>query len=85
MQTTGKVCSSTACYYRYLLQNREHKEELSSVNKFIHIINRILQYICILNTEFSAYEFTFRCGNKFSCILYIYLAASTILAGRQRK
>lgn len=72
MRATGKMCSTTACYYRYLLQNREQdKEELSSVNKFTDIINRIFQYIYILNTEFSAYEFTFRCRNKFSCILYI--------------
>jgi len=76
MQATRKACFSTACYYRYLLQNREQdKEEWSSVKKFTGIINRIFQYIYILNTEFSAYEF--RCGNKFSCMLYISLAAST--------
>lgn len=74
MQTAGEACSSTACYYGYLLQNREQdKEELSSVNKFIDLINRIFHYIYILNTELSA----FRCGSKLSYILYISLAAST--------
>lgn len=78
MQATGKVCSSTACYYRYLLQTREQDiEELSSITKCIDIINRIFQYIQMLNRDFSAYEFTFRYGNEFYSILYISLAAST--------